>query len=247
MQQQSFNCAKALLFFLLAACNSEKTPEVQGAPSVQQATKAKADYASLPFPQNPDEAVKRIREGNTRFVNNEALNPNRSDEHKILQAKGQTPFIAVMGCSDSRVPSEIIFDQGLGDVFVVRTAGQVMADASVGSLEFATAVLGVKAILVLGHEKCGAVMGALGADPLPGKIEYLVSQIRPAVYDYIGNLSKLEEAAHKNVEYQIQKLKASTPVLSEAVKSGKIKILGGMYNLSTGKVELFDEGGIALP
>lgn len=233
----------------LYSCTSaeaEGTPATHALQATDTTPLARSSYSTLPYPQSPDEAIKRLMEGNSRFVNDEAINPNRNDEWKILQAQKQTPFVAVMGCSDSRVPSEIIFDQGLGDIFVVRTAGQVMADASVGSLEFATAVLGVKAIVVLGHEKCGAVNGAIGKSPLPGKIEYLVNQIRPAVQAYIGDPSKLEEAAHKNVEYQIKKLKAQQPILAKAIADGKIKVVGGMYNLSTGKVSFFDESGVDL-
>ena len=231
----------------ITGCDAEgPTMNALSAQSIDTLPGSRGGYGALPYPQSPDEAIKRLMEGNSRFVNDEAINPNRNDERKIVQAKKQTPFVAVMGCSDSRVPSEIVFDQGLGDIFVVRTAGQVMADASIGSLEFATAVLGIKAIVVLGHEKCGAVNGAIGKDPLPGKIEYLVNQIRPAVKPYIGDASKLEEASHKNVEYQIKKLKAQTPILSKAVAEGKIRIVGGMYNLSTGKVSFFDETGAEL-
>jgi carbonic anhydrase len=235
-----------LLCMLFIACNQPgagKTENSETTATEASKTEARGEYKDIPYPNTPDEAIKRIREGNSRFVNDEALHPNRNDERKILQAQKQTPFVAIMGCSDSRVPSEIIFDQGLGDIFVVRTAGQVMADASVGSLEFATAVLGVKAIVVLGHEKCGAVKGALGKDPLPGKIEYLVQQIRPAIQPYLGDQSKLEEAAHKNVEYQVKKIKEMNPILKKYIDEGKIKVIGAMYNLSTGKVDFFDETG----
>lgn len=173
-----------IALLLSVACNqpqANKEAKTESAASDTKSTEVKGEYKDLPYPNTPDEAIQRIKDGNRRFVNDEALHPNRNDERKILQAQKQTPFVAVMGCSGSRVPSEIIFDQGLGDIFAVRTAGQVMADASIGSLEFATAVLGMKAIVVLGHEKCGAVKGALGKDPLPGKIEYLVNQIRPAI------------------------------------------------------------------
>jgi carbonic anhydrase len=231
---------------LIAGCGQPDNRKTTATDGTEQKQAPSSRYDSLSYPKTSDEAILRIREGNVRFVNDEVLNPNRSDERKIVQAKKQTPFVAIMGCSDSRVPSEIVFDQGLGDIFVVRTAGQVMADASIGSLEFATAVLGIKAIVVLGHEKCGAVNGALGKDPLPGKIEFLVDQIRPAITPYLGDKSKLEEASHKNVEYQVKKLKESSEILRKAVEDGSIKIIGAMYNLSTGKVEFFDESGKTL-
>lgn len=239
-------------FFLSAAlsailCAGFTSCQTTGETKKDESTTAQASaantesYESLPYPQTPDEAIARLKEGNRRFVNDQAIHPNRSDERKIVQARKQTPFVAVMSCSDSRVPSEIVFDQGLGDIFVVRTAGQVMADASEGSLEFATAVLGVKAIVVMGHEKCGAVKGAIGRDPLPGKIEYVVNQIRPAIKPHIGKEDKLEEAAHDNVVYQVNRLIRLDPIIGKAVREGKIKVVGAYYNLDTGKVEFMDE------
>ncbi len=198
------------------------------------------EYAQLPYPQNPDEALQRLKEGNTRFVNDDAIHPNRDDERKILQSKGQTPFASIMSCSDSRVPSEIVFDQGLGDLFLVRTAGQVMAEASIGSLEFSVAVLGTKLIVVMGHEKCGAVNGAIGSDKLPGEIEYLVEQIRPAIAPYRGKPEALEDACKANILYQVNKIKNTGPILSKAVADGTIKVVGAYYNLQTGKVDFYE-------
>ncbi len=192
---------------------------------------------ALPYPQTPDEAIARLKEGNARFINDQSAHPNRDDNRKIIQAQKQTPFASIMGCSDSRVPAEIVFDQGLGDLFIVRTAGQAPAIASFGSLEFSVAVLGVKVIVVMGHEKCGAVAGAIGTDKLPGHIEDLVNIIRPGVKTFIGKPEKLEEASKANVLAEVEALKRLTPILSEYVKEGKIKIIPAYYHLETGQVE----------
>ena len=190
----------------------------------------------LEAPQTPDEAIARLKDGNARFVNDQSAHPNRDDMRKIIQAQKQTPFASIMSCSDSRVPSEIVFDQGLGDLFIVRTAGQAPAIASFGSLEFSVAVLGVKVIVVMGHEKCGAVAGAIGTAKLPGHIEDLVNIIRPGIQEFVGT-NKLEEAGKANVRAEVENLKNLNPILSQYVAEGKIKIIPAYYYLETGKVE----------
>lgn len=199
--------------------------------------KNEASATPLPYPNTPDEAIARLKEGNARFINDQSDHPNRDDNRKIIQAKMQTPFASIMGCSDSRVPAEIVFDQGLGDLFIVRTAGQAAATASWGSLEFSVAVLGVKVIVVMGHEKCGAVAGAIGTTQLPGHIEDLVNIIRPGVKEYIGKPEKLEEAGKANVLAEVEALKKLDPILAEYVQAGKIKIIPAYYHLETGQVE----------
>ncbi|AEE48822.1 carbonic anhydrase [Haliscomenobacter hydrossis] len=191
----------------------------------------------LPYPQTPDEAIARLKEGNARFLNDQSAHPNRDDNRKIIQAQKQTPFASIMGCSDSRVPAEIVFDQGLGDLFIVRTAGQAPAIASFGSLEFSVAVLGVKVIVVMGHEKCGAVAGAIGTEKLPGHIEDLVNIIRPGVHAFIGKPDQLEAASKANVLAEVESLKKLDPILSQYIKEGKIKIIPAYYHLETGQVE----------
>jgi carbonic anhydrase len=191
----------------------------------------------LPTPQTPDEAVARLKEGNARFVDDQSAHPNRDDNRKIIQAQKQTPFASIMSCSDSRVPAEIVFDQGLGDLFIVRTAGQASAVASIGSLEFSVAVLGVKAIVVMGHEKCGAVAGAIGTAKLPGHIEDLVNIIRPGVKDFIGKPDQLETASKANVLAEVEALKKTDPIIAQYVREGKIKIVPAYYDLESGKVE----------
>jgi carbonic anhydrase len=219
---------------LFSACQGGKKTEAEGQTS---AAKTETAEEELPYPQTPDEAIARLKEGNARFVNDQTSHPNRDDNRKIIQAQKQTPFASIMGCSDSRVPAEIVFDQGLGDLFIVRTAGQAPATASFGSLEFSVAVLGVKVIVVMGHEKCGAVAGAIGTAPLPGHIEDLVNIIRPGIKEYIGKPDKLEEAGKANVLAEVENLKKLDPILSAYVKEGKIKIIPAYYHLETGQVE----------
>lgn len=222
------------------ACQStdKKKEQADKAPaSANDLQSNAAESAPLPYPNNPDEAIAQLKEGNARFINDQSAHPNRDDNRKIIQAKKQTPFASIMGCSDSRVPAEIIFDQGLGDLFIVRTAGQAPATASFGSLEFSVAVLGVKVIVVLGHEKCGAVAGAIGTAKLPGHIEDLVNIIRPGIKQYIGKPDKLEEAGKANVLSEVEALKTLDPILSQYVKEGKIKIIPAYYHLETGQVE----------
>ena len=240
MTNQLGKTAIAYCILLLASACQPNSSQPKNNDTSAPASNSKAAppaAASLPYPQSPDEAIARLKEGNARFINDQSAHPNRDDNRKIIQAQKQTPFASIMGCSDSRVPAEIVFDQGLGDLFIVRTAGQAPAVASFGSLEFSVAVLGVKVIVVLGHEKCGAVAGAIGTAKLPGHIEDLVNIIRPGVKEYIGKPDKLEEAGKANVLAEVESLKNLDPILSQYVNEGKIKIIPAYYHLETGQVE----------
>jgi len=191
---------------------------------------------------NADSALKKLKEGNLRFVNQKSNHPNQTIE-RIKEIEGkQKPFATIVGCSDSRVPSEIIFDQGLGDLFIVRTAGQVSSYASWGSIEFANAVLGSKLIVVMGHTKCGAVSAACKLPEVPGHIIALINAIKPAAE--IAKQMKgdtLENAVKVNVAIQVKQLQSLEPVLTKAIKSGSLKIVGAIYNLSSGIVEFLPE------
>ncbi len=194
-----------------------------------------------------DNALKMLKEGNLRFVNQKSNHPNQTSERlKEVEAK-QKPFAIIVGCSDSRVPSEIIFDQGLGDLFIVRTAGQVSSYASWGSIEFANAVLGSKLIVVMGHTKCGAVSAACKLPDVPGHIVTLINAIKPA-----AEIAKqmhgdtLENAVKVNVAMQVKQLLSLEPVLTKATKAGDLKIIGAVYNLSTGQVEFLPENYLEL-
>jgi carbonic anhydrase len=186
----------------------------------------------------PNDALKRLQEGNNRFIEGKSIRP-RQDINRIKEvATGQKPFAIVVGCSDSRVPNEIIFDQGLGDLFIVRTAGQVSAAASWGSIEFAEEVLGAKLIVVLGHTKCGAVAAAVNVPEVPGHIVTLINAIKPAAAKVKGMPGDpVENAIRENVRMEVAQLRELEPVLAKRVREGSVKIVGGVYNLETGKVE----------
>jgi carbonic anhydrase len=184
----------------------------------------------------PDAAIEELLQGNKRFSSQKMSQPNRNSFRLREVASGQKPFAAILGCADSRVPSEIIFDQGLGDLFVVRVAGNVATPEEIGSLEYGTLVLGAKVILVLGHQKCGAVKAAMDNKPVPGQIGSILKHIKPikvASKNQTGDLLKATTIA--NVKNQIATLKAS-PVVTDLINSGKLKIVGGFYDLSTGIV-----------
>ena len=186
----------------------------------------------------PDEALKALLEGNDRFVNQKRRYKNQGYTRLQEVAKGQKPFASILGCADSRVPSEIIFDQGLGDLFVCRVAGNIATPEEIGSLEFGSLVLGSKVIMVLGHERCGAVDATIKGAQVPGQIGSLLEAIKPGVEKSQGQPGdRLENACKANILVQIGKLKAS-PVLAELITANKLKIVGGYYDLDTGKVSL---------
>jgi len=194
-------------------------------------------------PPNPDAALQMLIDGNQRFVNRMRQNPNQDFTRITAVAQSQTPFAAILGCADSRFPSEIIFDQGFGDLFVCRVAGNVATSEEIGSLEFGTLVLGAKVLMVIGHERCGAVKAAIEGGELPGQIGSLTKAIKPAV-----QMSKnqpgdsVENAVKANVRLQANRLKAS-PVINQLIEEGKLKIVGGYYDLDTGAVEIVPMAG----
>jgi carbonic anhydrase len=192
-----------------------------------------------PQPVSPQAALTNLLEGNKRFVEGKLLHPHQSKLRLQETAVAQYPFAAILGCADSRVPAEIVFDQGLGDLFVVRVAGNVASQTAIGSLEFSTAVLGAQLIVVLGHARCGAVVAAAKGDPLPGRIGVFVEEIKPAVERVRNKTGSLEEnAIIANVQYQVEKLAESSTILRGLIKEGKLKIVGGRYDLASGKVTL---------
>ncbi|MGA7317500.1 MAG: carbonic anhydrase [Silvibacterium sp.] len=184
----------------------------------------------------PDEALKALLDGNERFVSGSLA----SFDHdlKILKehtVDKQEPFAAVLSCADSRVPVELVFDQSIGHIFVVRVAGNVATPEIIGSLEFGAAVLGTKVILVLGHASCGAVKAAIQNNPVPGQISALFPHLQPAVAQAGSDLAATTKA---NATIQATLLSKASPVLAPMVKEGKLKIVAGYYDLDTGKVTI---------
>ncbi len=181
----------------------------------------------------------KLLDGNKRYVGAKLSHPNQTAERRAEVAKGQHPFAAIVSCSDSRVPPEVVFDQGMGDLFVIRLAGNVLDDAALGSLEYAVEHLGVKYILVLGHERCGAVDATVKAGEVPGHIGSLVKAIKPAVEKVRNDPGDLlDNAVRANVVMVVQQLKSSAPILEEAVKKNELKIEGARYDLDDGVVAL---------
>ncbi len=187
----------------------------------------------------PDEALKELMDGNARFV--EGKLTSFAHDLKILKdhtVDKQEPFAAVLSCADSRVPVELIFDQSIGHIFVTRVAGNVATPEIIGSLEYGAAVLGTKAIVVLGHASCGAVKATIYGKPVPGQISSLFPHIQPAV-DEAGH--DLDAAIKANAKIQADLLRKASPVLAEMVKDGKLKVVPGYYDLATGKVTLLED------
>jgi carbonic anhydrase len=186
----------------------------------------------------PDQALAQLMEGNQRFVESKRLNPHQGTARLAEVASGQAPFAAILSCADSRVVPEIVFDQGIGDLFVVRVAGNIAIIEDIASEEYAVGVLGTPLLMVLGHERCGAVAAALEGGELPGVIESLVFAIRPAVEASQGESGdRLTNAIKRNVSLQVQRLQNSS-VISSAVRAGKLKVVGAYYDLDTGAISL---------
>ena len=194
-------------------------------------------------------ALKRLVEGNQRFVER-----RRRAHDGVLPADlvdGQSPRAIILGCSDSRVPAEIVFDQGLGDLFVIRVAGNIVAPTQIGSVEFAASQFGTPLVVVLGHAHCGAVAATLGAldapdEPVSRNIRSIVERIEPAIMPLFerGPWSDrdhlMNAAVRANVRASVQKLKAGSPVLEELIEAGQLAIVGAEYKLDSGVVEFFD-------
>lgn len=187
---------------------------------------------------SPTDALRTIMEGNARFASDHLVHPNRDDIRRSHIAGGQSPFVAVLSCSDSRVPPEIVFDQGLGDVFVVRVAGNTVDQLGLQTLAYGVEHLGTALILVLGHDSCGAVKAAVETYPKPDA-GVMLTNIYPAVAatkDQPGD--PVSNAINRNVALMVAQLKAA-PVFAAQVKEGRLMIVGGRYNLETGKVVIF--------
>ena len=196
-----------------------------------------------------DEALQRLRDGNRRFLNGE-----RGSVEAIGQARraelmgGQTPFAVIVACADSRVPVEFLFDQGLGDLFVIRVAGNIVAPSQIGSIEYAAANLGTRLVVVLGHSNCGAIEAALQN---LGKIEAIgspnlraiVDRIRPALEPLLetdGEVA-LDDAVVANVRYSVERLRDDSELLTDMLGSGDVMVVGATYSIETGEVRFFDD------
>jgi carbonic anhydrase len=195
---------------------------------------------------SPEMAYSILKEGNERFVKN--LKANRNLLQQVNETKeGQFPFATILSCMDSRTSAELVFDQGLGDIFSIRIAGNVLNDDILGSMEFATKVVGTKIILVLGHTKCGAIVGACNHVEL-GKLTKLLAKIKPAIEaenitqtERTGsNVTFVNNVTEINVHQTIAKIKKDSSIIAELENAGAIKIVGGIYDVETGKVTFYE-------
>lgn len=209
------------------------------APSAHAATGGHGEHT---VGVNADEALKRLLEGNKRYADGKTKGPNRSAARRTELAKSQHPIAVIVSCSDSRVPPELLFDQGFGDVFVVRTAGNIVDSIALGSIEYAVDHLGAKLIVVLGHERCGAVTAAMQGGEVPGNIKSVVDAIKPAVEKgkarHSGHGEVLDTCIISNVKQVAQKIRTTAPILSEKVEDGMVKVVGAYYDLDSGSVNM---------
>ena len=194
-------------------------------------------------PATPETALAELLAGNHRFVTGVRIHPHQDAEHRAKLAQAQRPFAVVFGCSDSRLAAEIIFDLGLGDAFVVRTAGQVIDDAVLGSLEYSIGVLAVPLIVVLGHDSCGAVSAtktAVETGQMPvGFIRDLVERITPSVLTSLRNdETEVNQMVVEHVKQTSQRLVDSSRVISNAIESGRAAVIGLSYSLAEGRADL---------
>ncbi len=196
-------------------------------------------FITLGINSYAQDQLTKLTDGNKRFVEGKLLHQNQSTERRTEVASGQKPFAVVVTCSDSRVPPEIIFDQGLGDLFVIRTAGHVVDDIALASIEYAVEHLHVELVVVLGHEKCGAVDAAVSGGELTGHLEKLVAEIKPAVEEAKNEEGDLlTNAVYKNVDLVVGQLKSSEPILKEFIEHNHLQIIGAYYDLDEGKVTI---------
>ena len=191
----------------------------------------------------PDEAIKKLKDGNKRYVTGKTTHPNQTQARRQETIGGQHPFASVLACSDSREPVEIIFDQGIGDIFVIRVAGNVVDTIEVGSIEYGVAHLDTPVVLVLGHTHCGAVAAAVKDAQVQGSIVPLVENIIPAVYTAREKDPKLTgaklmaRATEENIWLSIENLISRSSIIREEIKDGKLQVLGAIYNIENGKID----------
>ncbi len=182
-----------------------------------------------------------LLDGNRRYASGASLHPHQSAYRRAEILGGQQPFAAILTCSDSRVPPEIIFDCGLGDLFVIRVAGNVLDDVVLGSIEYAVEHLGVELVMVLGHSRCGAVTAAAAGGHAHGHIASLTERIRPAIERTVAAGGDVIDAAiTANVKLAVAELRASQPTLAHLIAAGKLRIAGARYELETGLVVMLD-------
>lgn len=202
---------------------------------------------------NPDDAIQALKDGNARFFSGQATRPELGANERRAQIIGQTPFAAILACSDSRVPVELVFDQGFGQLFVVRVAGNVVGEAGLGTLEYAIKYLDVHVVMVMGHEGCGAVAAALRPPEVnakePAHLQRILGKITPSLEKLPpirDKKARMREAVINNVRHQTNILRQQD-VVREAERSGKIRVIAGFYEIGSGAVDFLTEPEDLLP
>jgi len=194
----------------------------------------------------PDLAIEILKEGNERFMKN--LKANRNLLQQVNEtSEGQYPFATILSCIDSRTSAELVFDQGLGDIFSIRVAGNILNEDILGSLEFATKLVGTKVVVVLGHTKCGAIIGACNHVEM-GNLTTLLNKIQPAIYSEKktsenrtgSNAAFVKNVTELNVVLTIDRIRRESPIIAELEQQGTIKIIGGIYDVENGRVAFFN-------
>ena len=227
-------------FFRSACCGSLGLAATMAAPQVFAADAKKTSLT-------PDQALARLKEGNAKFLTDSPLQAVPGRDRRLEIARGQTPFAVLVSCSDSRVPPEVLFGRGLGELFIVRNAGNTVDTVALGSIEYAIAVLGVPLVVVLGHERCGAVEAALSVveknTVFPGSLNQMIEPILPAALMARSSGAKGEElldaAVRENIRRVVTRIRNSEPVMMNPIKAGKVKVVGARYDLDDGQVEFF--------
>ncbi|PSB27492.1 carbonic anhydrase [Stenomitos frigidus] len=183
--------------------------------------------------------LQMLMDGNQRYVDKRSTHPHQDAARIHEIALGQHPVAIILGCSDSRVPPEVIFDHGLGDLFVVRVAGNVVDDVVLGSIEYAIVSFDIPLVMVLGHERCGAVSAAVKHSQVPGHVSTLMLAIQPALERVKeGGNNPIDAAVIANVEMTVEEIKTSEPLLAKLVKQGRVQVVGARYDLEQGRVEM---------
>jgi carbonic anhydrase len=193
----------------------------------------------VPTTAAPTQALEALIAGNRRYAAAGQTHPRQTSDYRFTLLEGQNPFAAILSCSDSRVPSELIFDQGLGDLFIVRTAGHVINDIVLGSVEFAVHALKVPLVLVLAHTQCGAVASAVSDQPVPGHIGHVIKHLRVAVESVRGQQGDLvEHAIVANARLCAAYILESSPLIRQLVEQDRVHVVAACYDLATGYVEI---------
>ncbi len=227
-------------FFRSACCGSMGLAATIAAPQVFAADGKTTSMTA-------DQALATLKEGNAKFLSDSPVRAVQGRDRRLAIARGQTPFAVLVSCSDSRVPPEVLFGRGLGELFIVRNAGNTVDTVALGSIEYAIAVLGVPLVVVLGHERCGAVDAALSVveknTVFPGSLNQMIEPILPAALlarsKGLTGEALLDAAVRENINRVVTRIRNSEPVMMNPIKAGKVKVVGARYDLDDGQVEFF--------